>query len=151
VEVNCGILVACLATLRPLFRRAMPWLGNSSSQRQHVQDASVARSYELNGDTVLTVGRRRHHGGADKIGFDDDDLVTTRRPSFGSAEALHDHFGGTADAYAGSSAEANSDIERAEGSRDADGLKIYVKQTFEATEAKVAEEDGETRLAADRK
>ena len=151
VEIHCGILCSCLATLRPLFRKVFPWMNQSGLARSDAAgyDASRGRAGAL-GSAALT-SRRRGRAGSEQPWEDD------RRPSFGSAEALKG--GGAvelttwadggdkasaAERYAGADGGESGGPEQPEpttpGDTPSKPLRIYVRQTIVSKEVRSKDE-----------
>jgi len=135
VEIHCGVLVSCLPTLRPLFRKAFPWLGRSDSTGSASQGAN-GRS-----DThPATISSRRQRG-------NNTAWEAEHRASFGSDEALKGGAGVEMTAWAEGKLEAASVAggnESADETQAVEGhetlskpLQIYVRQTIVSKELRV--------------
>jgi len=148
VEIHCGVLCSCLATLRPLFRQAFPWLGKSTAHGP----SSGRAGYELSGHGPLgsaaLASKRRTRAAAESGPVWEDE----RRLSFGSAEALKSGGTGaelTAWADGGDKTSATETLYTATDGSDAGApepaekgvglakpLRIYVQKTMASEEVR---------------
>jgi len=139
VEIHCGILCSCLATLRPLFRKVFPWLGRSTANSNN---AGYTLGRTSAGARGVTTSRRRPRAGSINHLWEYE-----RRPSFGSAEALKGRGTGGAELTAWAdgadknsatdASEHSADLsDKAEGEKPAKPLQIYVRQTIVSKEVR---------------